>query len=214
MMKCVILLVLILVARVFAESNDSLEALADAEAAVQLKLDQFAKTNADYELLLSAQKISASLNPRGDKNQLSKLDEECLRLQLKVLLALAKARDPQYDRNAPANAVYLNVAPPLSKGTEELIAGMDPKAIKDVEVRKAYEEAIAQNQRRNEKLKREMALSRGVDYALINIWIFVTRGFPENSAARGAANEIVQKTIPDKILLDRFNSESMPGLTW
>jgi hypothetical protein len=54
--------------------------LAEAEAAVQRKLDQFGKTNADYELLLSAQKISASLKPRKDKNDLTKLDEDCLRL--------------------------------------------------------------------------------------------------------------------------------------
>jgi hypothetical protein len=206
--------VLTFATRVLAESNDSLEALTNAQAAVQLKLDQFAKTNANYELLLAAQKISASLNPRGDKNHLSKLDEECLRLQLKVLLALAEAHDPHYDWNALTNIVYVNVAPPLNKGTEPLMAGMDPQAIKDVEVRKAYEEAIAQNHRRNEKLRREMALSRGMDYALIDIWIFAKDGFPGTSASRRRAIEIVQKTIPDKTLLDRFNSETMPGLMW
>ena len=188
--------------------------MTNAQAAVQLKLDQFAKTNADYELLLTAQRISASLNPRGDKNHLSQLDEKCLRLQLKVLLALAEARDPHYDRNAATNVVYINVTPPLSKGTEPLISGMDPQAIKDVEVRKAYEEAIAQNHRHGEKLRRELALSRAMDHALIDIWLFTKKGFAENSAAKKTALEIVQTTIPDKNLLDRFNSETMPGLTW
>jgi hypothetical protein len=210
----IIAFVLTFTTRVCAESNDSLEALTNAQAVVQLKLDQFAKTNADYELLLAAQKASASLNPRGDKSRLGKLDEDCLRLQLKVLLALAEARDPHYDRNAQTNIVYLNVSPPLSRGTGPLMAGMDPQAIKNLEVRQAYEEAITQNHRRNDKLRREMALSRGVDYALIDIWIFTWRGFPENSEAQKSAVEIVRKTIPDKTLLERFNSQTMPGLTW
>jgi hypothetical protein len=213
-MKLIIALLLVFAAQVFAESNDSQEALKKAQTEVRLKLEQFAKDNADYEPLLSAQKLSASLNPRGDKTHLTKLDEECLRLQLKVLLALANARDPHYDRDAPENIVYMNLAPPLTKGNEAMVSGMDPKGIKDPEVRKAYEDAIAQNHRRAEKLNREMAISRGVDNALIDIWVFVKIGFPENSASRREAIEIVQKTIPDRILLDRFNSGTMPGITW
>ncbi len=200
--------------RVCPESNDSLKALTNAQAAVQMKLDKFAKDKANYELLVAAQKLSASLNPRGDRDQLSKLDEACLRLQLKVLLALAEACDPYYDPTAPTNRVYMNVAPPLYKGTQGLMAGMDPKAIKDVEVRRAYEEAIAKNDRRNEKYNRETAISRARDYALISVWNFAKRGFPETSTARREAIDLVQKTISDKGLRDRFNSERMPGLTW
>lgn len=197
------------------ESNDSLEILTNAEARVNLRLEQFAKTNTDYELLLEAQKISASLNPRGDnKLTLSQLDERCLRLQLKILLALNMSRDSHYDRNAETNRVYLNVMPPLTKAPGPYMAGMDPNAIKDPEARKTYEDAIAENNRRNEKLKREMALSRGVDYALIDVWVFVKRGLPEHSSARDRAIEIVAKTISDKSLLERFNASDMPGLIW
>lgn len=210
-MKLIVVLLLVSAAQIFAESNDSLEAVRKAQTEVQLKLGQFAKDRADYKSLLATLELSGSINPRGDKTHLSELDEECLRLQLKVLLALAGARDPLYDRNAPQNVVYLNMIPPLSP---EMPSGVDPKAIKDPEARKAYEDAIARNHRRAEKLNREMAISRGVDRALLNIWIFTKHGFPENSAARGEAIEIVQKTIPDKALLDRFNSEKMPGLTW
>ena len=197
------------------ESNDSMEKLTNAEAQVQLKLGQFAKTNANHELLLEAQKISASLNPRGDnKTTLSPLDEGCLRLQLKTLLALTQARDLHYDRNAQTNAVYMNIAPPLTKAGQGYESGMSPEAIKDPVERKAYEDAISENHRRNEKLRREMALSRGVDYALIDIWVFVKRGLPENSAARNRAIEIVTKTVSDKSVLERFNSSEMPGLIW
>ena len=59
-----------------------------------------------------------------------------------------------------------------------------------------------------------MALSRGTDRVLLDIWIFVKQGFAESSPAQRRAIEIVQKTIPDKTLLDRFNSATMPGLKW
>jgi hypothetical protein len=199
-----------------AESNDSMETLANAQAMVQLKLEQFARTNANYELLLDARKLASSMNPRGDnKATLSMLDEGSLRLQLKVLLVLAKARDTHYDRHAPTNTVYLNLMPPLPDSNGMMWpSGVDPKAIQDTNARQAYEDAIAQNNRRNEKLKREMALSRGVDYALIDIWMFVKHGLPENSVGRNRANEIITETVLDKSILERFNSNTMPGLTW
>jgi len=204
------------VALALGESNDSPEALTNAAAMIQLKFAQFAKTNADYQLLLDARKIASSMNPRGDnKTSLSVLDEGSLRLQLKVLLALAKARDPYYDRNSPTNTVYLNLIPPLPDSNGVMWpSGIDPNAIKDPKARKAYEDAIIANNRRIEKLRREMDLSRGVDSALIDIWVFVKRGLPENSAARNRAIEIVTKTVSDKSILERFNSSEMPGLIW
>jgi hypothetical protein len=198
-----------------AESNSSLEALTNAETAVQLKLKQFAKANANYQLLLSARKVASSRNPRGDnKTTLSALDEGSLRLQLKVLLALAEARDPHFDRHAATNAASVNVVPPLTNGDGLYAAGMDPKGIQDPEARKAYEDAIAKNHRRKEKHMREREISHGVDYALIDIWVFVKRGLPENSAAQNRAIEIVTHTLSDKSILDRFNSSDMPGLIW
>jgi hypothetical protein len=198
-----------------AESNDSLDVLTNAEMQVEMKLEQFAKANADYQLLLEAQKISSSLNPRGDSTNLSRLDEGCLRLQLKVLLVLANARDSHYDSNASTNRVYLNLIPPLPDSNGVMWpSGVDLNAIKDPKARKAYEDAISENNRRNEKLKREMALSRGEEYALMDIWIFVKHGFPENSAAQKSAIEIVEKTVSDETILNRFKSDSMPGLTW
>ena len=200
--------------RVCAESNDSLEALANAQETVQRKLDEFAKDSNNFDVLLVAQKLSASLNPRGDKKKLSRLDEACLRLQLKVLLSLAGARDRHFDRKIPANRVFLNVSPPLANGTGPLTSGMEPNSMKDLKARKVYEEAIAENHKRTEKLKREMALSRGMEYALIHVWVFVKQGFPKDSAAQKRAIEIVHATIPDEVLLDRFNSDKRPSITW
>ncbi|HXE41758.1 MAG TPA: hypothetical protein VN516_01945, partial [Candidatus Baltobacteraceae bacterium] len=156
------------------ESNDSLEALTNAQTKAQLKLEQFAKDNTNYDLLLEAQKISASMNQRGDKTNLDKLDEGCLRLQLKVLLALEKARDAHFDPKSPTNTAYINLIPPLPDSNGMIYpSGVDPNAIKDPKARKAYEDAIAENNERIKRLNREIALSRGADYAVIDIWYFV-----------------------------------------
>jgi hypothetical protein len=204
------------VASARGESNDSLEALTNAEAQVQSKLHAFATNSDNCELLLEARKIASSLNPRGDnKATLSALDEGSLRLQLKVLLALARARDPHYDRSAPTNTVYLNLVPPLPDSNGVMWpSGVDPKAIKDPNARKAYEDALAENDRRNEKLKREMALARGEEYALIDIWVFVKRGLPDDSTARKRAVAIFAEMVSDKSILEQFGSGTMPGLTW
>lgn len=167
----------------------------------------------NYELLLDARKVASSMNPGGGNEVLSKLDEDSLRLQLKVLLALDKARDSHYDRKAETNMVYANIAPPLTKTPGFYAAGMDPKAIKDPEARKAYEDALAENQRRNVKLKREMSISRGVDYAVIDLWHFV-RNLAPNSAPKTKALKIIDATIPNKTLRNRLTSEGSPGLTW
>jgi hypothetical protein len=109
----------------------------------------------------------------------------------------------------------MNLAPPLPDTNGVWYpSGVDPNAIKDPKARQAYEDVLAANNQRIEKLRREVSLSRGVDYALIEIWMFVRRGLPENSAAQYRAIEIVTKTLPDKSLLDRFDSSDMPGLVW
>lgn len=207
--------VLFSVAAAAVESNDSFAALTNATARVQMRLDQFSRSNANYELLLEAQKISASRNPRGhNASGLSPMDENCLRLQIKTLLALAKARDPNYDKNAETNRFYMNVVPPLTKGPGLFAAGMDPKAIQDPEARKAYEDAIAENNRRNQKRRTEMELSRGVDEALISIWVFAKHGLSPTPTAQKRAIEIFSESVTDKSLLERFNSSKMPGMVW
>ena len=79
--------------------------------------------------------------------------------------------------------------------------------------RKKYEDAIAENNRRNAKLRRELDLSRGVDRVVIDLWHFV-RGLSENSAARTQANQIINTTVTDHKLFGRLLSENSPGLTW
>jgi len=143
---------------------------------------------------------------------LSPLDEQCLRLQLRVLTSAQDARDKGFDPKARENRVYMNVMPPDSGG-QGVMAGMDPKAIRDPVARKKYEDAIEENNRKNMKLRRELDLSRCVERAIIDIWHYV-RNLPEGSEARTRANQIITSTITEKNIVDRLESESSPGITW
>jgi len=194
------------------ESNDSPAALTNAQAQVALKLEQFSRMNTNYDLLLQAQKISASMNQRGSRTNLEALDEGCLRLQLKVLLALTAAGDAHYDWDAPSNRIYLNMAPPLADSNGvSWPSGVDPGVIRDPKARKAYEDELEANRRRIERLNREVALSRAADYAVIDIYYFI-HGFPEDSRARKRAFEIIDQTVTDAGIRRRLESEEHPGL--
>ena len=195
----------------YAESNDSMQTMTNAEAAVQAKLAEYSRTG-DHRLLVEARGLASSMNPRQRGNTLSPLDEQCLRLQLKVLRSVQDARDKDYDPKAPENIVYMNIMPPDSGG-QGVMAGMDPKAIRDPVARKKYEDAIEENNRKNAKLRRELDLSRCVDRAIIDIWHYV-RNFPEGSEARTKANQIIISDVTDKALVKRLESNESPGLTW
>jgi hypothetical protein len=199
------------VAAVRAESNDSRATMTNAEAAVQAAFDKYSTTH-DYKLLLEARAVSSSMNPRARGPVLSEIDERCLRLQLKTLLAAQEARDQKYDPKAPENMVCANVSPPDSGG-QPVAAGMDPKAIQDPVARKKYEDAIEANNRKNEKLRRERDLSRCADGAVIDIWSFV-RNLPADSEGRKRASQIIDETVTDKTILTRLKSDEHPGLTW
>ncbi|MFH1477199.1 MAG: hypothetical protein ABIH24_06895 [Verrucomicrobiota bacterium] len=195
----------------YAESNDSMQTMTNAEAAVQVKLAEYSRTG-DHKLLVEARRLASSMNPRQRGNTLSPLDEQCLRLQLKVLVSVQDARDKGYDPKAPENIVYMNIMPPESGG-QGVMAGMDPKAIRDPIARKKYEDAIEANKRKNAKLRRELDLSRCVDRAIIDIWHYV-RNFPEGSEARTEANQIIISNVTDTALVKRLESNESPGLTW
>ena len=59
-----------------------------------------------------------------------------------------------------------------------------------------------------------MTISRALDHAVINVWVFVMHGLREGSAGRKSALEIIDKTIFDKNIRSRLKGDSMPGLTW
>ena len=196
-----------------AEPNEPSKVIVATEAQVQAKFDEYKPTAGNYPVLLEAQKLSNCLYPRNSQKALDKQDESALRLQLKILVALTRACDTNYNRNAESNRVYMNVMPPLAKKGGLYASGMSPEGIKDPEERKAYEDAIAANRKRGEKLNRETELSRGVDYAVITTWRF-TRSLPTDSEARKRAFEIIESSISTPAVLKRLQSDASPGMTW
>ena len=190
-----------------AESNESMDSMSNAEAAVQSKLDAFSMTK-KYELLLEAGKIASSVNQRQRLNQLSLLEERSLRLQLKAMMAIQEARDLGYDPAAPENIVYISIQPP----EEDVMADLDPKVIRDPVPRKKYEDAVEKNNRNSIKQMRELELSRGVDEAVIHLWFFVST-LPKDSEARIRSFKIIEDAVTDKVILNRLKSGKHPGIT-
>lgn len=188
-----------------AESNDSIQTMTNAEATVQAKIADYSRTS-EYRLLIEASGLASSVNPRQKGNALSELDERCLRLQLKALMAVQDARDKNYNPKAAENIVYANIMPPDSGG-QGVMAGMDPKAIRAPAARKKYEDAIAKNNAKNVKLRRELDLSRCVDRAIGDIRHFV-RNFPAASEARIKADQIIVGTVADSEHADGARSLS------
>ena len=88
---------------------------------LEAKLEQSSKTQ-DVEMLVGARELASSLNPRGGSAALSKLDEGSLRLQLKVLLALAAARKSEdSELTKQATLRYLAVQKMVSEGSGEKV---------------------------------------------------------------------------------------------
>ena len=194
-----------------SEPNESLHNMTNAEAIVEAKLSEYSRTH-DYRLLLDARRASSSLNARHSGKTLGALDVRCLKLQLETMMTVQGARDLTYDPNAPENAVYINVMPPLTTNGQVFAAGMDPEAINDPAAREQYKLAIEENKRRNEKSKRELYLSRCVDRAVISIHVFV-RQLPPNSESKVQAMRMIEKIVTDKSILERLESKEHPGLT-
>jgi hypothetical protein len=100
---------------------------------------------------------------------------------------------------------------PDSNGLSRWPSGIDPNEIDDITIRKAYVDAIAENRRRQGKVEREAKLSDGLDYAVLDIWVFV-RGFPVGSVARKSAFDIIENTLADEKIRNRMLAERRPGV--
>jgi hypothetical protein len=50
-----------------------------------------------------------------------------------------------------------------------------------------------------------------LDYAVLDIWIFV-RGFPARSVARKSAFDIIENTLADEKIRNRIRAEIRPGV--
>jgi hypothetical protein len=122
-----------------AETNDE-------QTIVTNNLNDYKRTG-DYSYLLKAY----------DAIHVDSNSQASLEVKLNLLQLAYQARDWAYDLNADHH-IFLNVMPPLVPPDGFVASGMDPEDIKDPVARKAYEDAIAENDRREAKDWRERKL--------------------------------------------------------
>jgi hypothetical protein len=106
---------------------------------------------------------------------------------LTVLAAIDEEIDPSFD---PSDVPSLSVTPPVVRGAV-LDSGIDPKHIKDPEVRHEYEQAIARNAEKSARYKFQSGLRR-IDDELMG---FVTRSIGEPYAATEAGRQEIQEAL-------------------
>ena len=99
--------------------------------------------------------------------------------KLSLWFAIFDAMDAEIDPDFnPDNVPELTVAPPPQAGP----AGMDPSNIKDPAVRKAYEEALAANDVKNQRFRYQYALLQEDLNAEAEVEKFITRELAHHTA--------------------------------
>lgn len=119
---------------------------------------------------------------------------------LRILEECYEARDHEYDI-ADHRPFYTQVCPPLG-GEQIIVSGMDPKEVKDPEVRKLYEQAIVENNRRKAEYRREKALQDILDRGILHIQECV-EALPSD-AERGDAIIAIKKSVKNGMLRERI----------
>ena len=127
-------------------NNDERTSSIDKEVADQLRI--FDETKDPSALMKSSQLIEV-LEPGKelDEKQRTQIRAKKLSLWLSLLNRIDRERDPAFDADDVASR---SVAVPKVKGIR-LRSGMDPKDIKDPNVRRQYEEALAKNTEKAKK---------------------------------------------------------------
>jgi len=197
------LLIIVLVQSLLAvtalgEEKDMMRHLTERNEDVRQELAQF-EAKKDPEFLRKAYR-SISAVPIDQSQQNWK--EAChgiIRTTLRIAEKCYSARDYSYDlENHPP--LYTKVSPPLGSAPF-IVAGMDPKLIKDPDARKQYEEAIAENDRRCAKDSRERSLQQTLDRCIWRLQVLV-KCLPPNEEPGNSGIEIIKSAVKQEALRD------------
>lgn len=185
---------------VFADVDNPAKEVQTTSAAIEEDINKF-KQDGRTESLGEAQRLIVQLgqswqtDPRLVRTQV-------LRFKLKLLQVCFESQDKDYDMEKPPE-VYVNVRPPIF--TPGMMSGMDPAAIQDPEARKAYEAAIAENKRREEKFSREKSLHDLLDSGMRGI-----RGHLNLSKQLGTLKpdiKLIEDTVTNTDLMKKIREE-------
>lgn len=189
---------------VVASDDDITNQIETTSAKVHENLEKF-QQKGNCQVLFEVDQLIVKLGNQWQKDP-TRIRPEVLRLSLALLEMCFISRDKAYDiKNHPPFTI--NVSPGLGPG---LWAGMAPRDVKDPEIRKKYEEAIAENKQRETKLAREKRLQEFIDSGISNI-----RGHLNLSRELGTIRQdatLIKNTIKDPALLKRIKEEVFTGL--
>lgn len=181
-------------------TNSLANLLNEVERAVTNELQLFDADN-KVEHLKRALEIAESLDRTAHQKKYS---PEAALAKIRLMLVVAdkcfKARDKSYDVRKMPDCV-VRVFPPPSAGPNAY-PGMPPEEIKDPEARKQYEAAIAENERKRAKHKRELELQRMIDRAVRFAQLFLEGRPPERrDALLGVLTNAVQEVEIRRLIL-------------
>lgn len=177
-----------------------MQQLSKQNVSVDEKLNKFDLHN-DTQLLQDAYTSISSMPFDKGSQEWEQTYCGIIKTTLKVLEKCYEARDQEYSiTNHPP--FYTQVCPPLGGG-QIMVSGMDPKDVKDPEVRKQYEEAIAGNNCRRAKHRRERALQKILDHGILNIQKRI-EALPSDAKKGNSGINIIKSTVKNEKLREEI----------
>lgn len=134
-----------------------------------------------------------------------------LRQTLQVLQFCDQARDKNYDVKT-ADRGTINVSPPMLPGRRPYMSGVAPECIEEPEVRQAYIEKLAENQRKCKKYDRESRLEETLNRGIREVRAGV-ESFPKDSPDSKIIISTIASAITNETLRARFLDGLVPNAT-
>ena len=153
----------------------------------------------DLDALESMCALSWGLVPQKPQEVQPELLDRMLSLRLRVLMEVHASRDSAYNIEIEREKVSAKVVP----SNHLYPAGVAPADIKEPDVRKTYEAAIAENERRMAKLQQEMRLERLTECTLDHLRTYIGASY-KGKASRARAIEVINASLPDQALREQM----------
>jgi hypothetical protein len=131
--------------------------------------------------------------------------DHVLEIWLRVLKAAVAERDAEYDL-ARSDPFQMRVMPRVTNEQFDVYPGMNPDRVRDPEVRKEYEAAIAENAVRRARWEREHRLEELIGFGVFRTATYVRVAYPEMTSAKRRI-EVIRQFLDDADLIDRFERE-------
>ncbi len=164
----------------------------EIEPQVHQKIEAFDK-DGDVQHLRDAQKLASWASSTNRYRSQPEVGDPMIHLVLQVLERSYRARDHSYSTKRRSDIAMKVMPPILFPGA---MAGMAPKDVKDPVARRAYEEAIAENNRKLAKWQRERELQKVIDECMDEVDLYVRQASWKPKGTERVVN-IVTNTLSE-----------------